>query len=163
MLVLAQMNTVRWQKMDNQQRQAAVQCPCGFEFQNVEHMLSGTCEYTEELLDDMHSTVSAILQSEGESVQQCWILARGIRECMATLVSMDVRTVTPDALWELGLSVKTLVRKVESVLRDINSVSETWPMSVLMWAPEIVGPQIEAMPRMECVQPSIGVLQESAG
>ena len=149
--------------MDNQQRQMAVQCPCGFECQNVEHMLSGTCEYTEELLDDMHSTVSEILQSEGESVQQRWMLAEGIRECVAAVVNMDVRTVTTDALWELGLSVKTLVGKVESVLRDINNVSETWPMCVLMWAPEIVGPQMEAMPRVECVQPSVGILQESAG
>ena len=126
-------------------------------------MLSGTCEYTEEWLDDMHSTVSEILQSEGESVQQRWMLAENKGECVAAVVNMDVRTVTPDALWELGLSVKTLVGKVESKLRAFNSASETWPMSVSMWAPEIVGPLIEAMPRMECVQPSVGILHGSAG
>ena len=54
--------------MGSQQRHLAVQCPCGFEIQNVEHALSGTCEYMEEWLDDMHTTGSGILQSEGESI-----------------------------------------------------------------------------------------------
>ena len=53
MLVLAHMNTARWQRMDSQQRHVAVQCPCGFEIQNVEHVLSRTCKYTEEWLGDM--------------------------------------------------------------------------------------------------------------
>ena len=81
---------------------------------------------------------------------------------------MDVRAVTPDALWELGLSVKTLVGKVEARLCAVNKASETWPMGFEMWAPEFVGPhspQVEAMPTIECVQPSAGVLQlqEAAG
>ena len=78
---------------------------------------------------------------------------------------MDVRAATPDALCELGLSVKTLVGKVEARLSAVNKASETWPMSFEMWAPEFVGPQVEAMPAptVECVQPNAGVLQEAAG
>ena len=129
MLVLAHMNTAKWQRMDSQQRHLAVQCPCGYEIQNVEHVLSGTCEYTEEWLDDMYATVSEILQSEGESVQQRWMLAQNIEESVAAVVDVDVRAATPDALWELGLSVKTLVGKVEARLCAINKASETWPMS----------------------------------
>ena len=34
MLVLAHMNTTKWQRMNNQQRQQAVQCLCGYEIQN---------------------------------------------------------------------------------------------------------------------------------
>ena len=47
----------------------------------------------------------------------------------------------------------------------MNKASETWPMSFEMWAPEFVGPQVEAMPAptVECVQPNAGVLQEAAG
>ena len=48
MLVLAHMNTAKWQRMNSQQRHQAVQCPCGFEIQNVEYVLFGTCEYMEE-------------------------------------------------------------------------------------------------------------------
>ena len=82
---------------------------------------------------------------------------------VAAVVNMDVRAVTPDALWELELSVKTLVGKVEARLCAVNKASETWPMGFEMWAPEFVGPQVEAMPTIECVQPSAGVLQEAAG
>ena len=76
---------------------------------------------------------------------------------------MDVRAVTPDALWELGLIVKTLIGKVEAGLCAVNKACETWPMSCEMWAPESVGPQVEAMPAIECVPPSADDLQEAAG
>ena len=82
---------------------------------------------------------------------------------VAAVVNMDVRAVTPDALWELELSVKTLVGKVEARLCAVNKASETWPMSCEMWAPEFVGPQVEAMPTIDCVQPSVGVLPEAVG
>ena len=64
--------------MNNQQRHLAVQCPCGFEIQNVQHVLSGTCEYMEEWLDEMYAAISEILQSEGESVQQRWMVAQNM-------------------------------------------------------------------------------------
>ena len=163
MLVLAHMNTAKWQRMDSQQRHKAVQCPCGCEIQNVQHVLSGTCEYMEEWLDDMYIAVSEILQSEGESVQQRWLMAQNMEESVAAVVNMDVRAVTPDALWELGLSVKTLIGKVEARLCAVNKACESWPMSCEMWAPEIVGPQVEAMPAIECVPPSADVLPEAAG
>ena len=35
-----------------------------------------------------------------------------MEEKVAAVVNIDVRVVTPDALWELGLNVKTLVGKV---------------------------------------------------
>jgi hypothetical protein len=163
MLVLAHMNTARWQRMDSQQRQQAVGCPCGSEIQNIEHVLSGTCEYTLDCLDDMHNTVSGILQSEGESVQQRWLMAQNMGEAVAALVNMDVRAVTPDALWEMGLSVKTLISKVEAELSAVNNASETWPVNCEMWAPEVVGPQIEAMPALDCIQPSADASLGAAG
>ena len=86
-----------------------------------------------------------------------------MEEQVAAVINMDVRAVTPDALWELGLSVKTLVGKVEARLSAVNTASETWPASCEMWAPEIVGPQIEAMPTMACVPPSVDILLEAAG
>ena len=55
------------------------------------------------------------------------------------------------------------VGKVEARLCAVNKASEPWPMSFEMWAPEFVGPQVEAMPTVENVQPSAGVLQEAAG
>ena len=76
---------------------------------------------------------------------------------------MDVSAVTPDALWELGLGVKTLVGKVEARRCAVNTTSETWPVSSEMWAPEIFGPRIEAMSTTDCVQPSVGGLPEAAG
>jgi hypothetical protein len=91
MLVLAHMNTTKWQRMDSQQRQQAVQCPCGYEIQNVQHVLSGECEYIEESLQHMYLTVSEILQSEGESVQQPRLLAQYMEEkcCEAGLTSPE--------------------------------------------------------------------------
>ena len=70
MLVLAHMNTAKWQRMNNQQRQQAVECPCGSEIQNVQHVLSGECEYMEESLHHMYLTINGILQSEVQSVQR---------------------------------------------------------------------------------------------
>ena len=86
-----------------------------------------------------------------------------MEESVAAVVDMDVRAITPDALWELGLSVKTLVGKVEARLCAVNTTSEPWPVSCELWAPEIVGPQIQAMPTIDCVHPSVGVLPEAAG
>ena len=166
MLVLAhnyKHNKIKWQRMDSQQRQQAT--GCGYEFQDVEHVLSGTCDYMLEWLDDMHGTISGILQSEGESAQQrsLTLMAQNMEEPVAALVNMDVRAVTSDALWEMGLSVKTLIGKVEARLSAVNKASETWPMNCEMWAPEVVGLQIEAMPAIECIQPSADVLLGAAG
>ena len=140
-----------------------MECPCGHEFQDVEHVLSGMCEYMLDWLDDMHGTISGILQSEGESVQQRWLMAQNVEESVAALVNMDVRAVTPNALWEVGLSVKTLIGKVEARLPAVNKASETWPMNCEMWAPEVVGPQIETMPAIGCIQPSADVSLGAAG
>ena len=147
--------------MDNQQRQQAT--GCGYEFQDVEHVLSGTCECMLDWLDDMHSTISGILQSEAESVQHRWLMAQNMEASVAALVNMDVRAVTPDDLWEMGLSVKTLIGKAEARLSAVNKASETWPMHCEMWAPEVVGPQIEAMPAIDCIQPSADVSLGAAG
>ena len=129
-----------------------MECPCGHEFQDVEHVLSGTCEYMLNWLDDMHGTISGTLQSEGESVQQRWLMAQNMEEAVAALVNMDVRAVTPDALWEMGLSVKTLIGKVEAKLSAVNKASETWPVNCEMWAPEVVGPQMVVLPAHECCE-----------
>ena len=86
-----------------------------------------------------------------------------MEEAVAALVNMDVRAVTPDALWEMGLSVKILIGKVEAALSAVNNASETWPVNCEMWAPEVVGPQIEAMPALDCIQPSAGASLGAAG
>ena len=93
------------------------------------------------------------------------MLAQNMEESVAAVVNMDVRAVTQDVLWELGLSVKTLVGKVEARLCAVNKASESWPMGFELWVPaaEFVGPQIEAMPAVECVQSSEGGLQEVVG
>ena len=111
-----------------------------FRMTYVQHVLSGECEYMEESLQHMYLTVDGILQSEGESVQQCWLLAQNLEGKVAAIVNMDVRAVISDALWELGLSVRALVGKVETRLSAVNTASETWPVSCEMWAPEAVGP-----------------------
>ena len=80
-------------------------------------------------------------------------------------MNMDVRVVTSDVLWELGLSVivKTLVGKVEGRLCAVNKPSESWLMGFGLWAPEVVGPQIEVMSAVECVQTGAGGSQKTAG
>ena len=59
--------------------------------------------------------------------------------------------------------MKTLVGKVEARLSAVNTSSETWPVNCEMLAPEIVGPQIEAMPTIACVPPSVGAVLEATG
>ena len=53
MKVLAHMNTARWGHMDTADREGAIQCPCQGGIQNVEHVLTGECEYTVVYLDEM--------------------------------------------------------------------------------------------------------------
>ena len=86
-----------------------------------------------------------------------------MEEKVATVVNMDVRAVTLDALWELGLNVRALVGKVEARLSAVNTASETWPMSCEMWTPEIVGPQMEAMATIACVPPRVRAILEATG
>ena len=52
----------------------------------MQHVLSGECEYLEECLHDMYLTVSEILQSEDESVQQRWMIAQNMEESIAAVV-----------------------------------------------------------------------------
>ena len=65
------------------------------------------------------------------------MLAQYMEEKVATVVNMDVRAVTPDALWELELSVRALVGKVEARLSAVNTASETWPVSCEMVQNEV--------------------------
>ena len=76
----------------------------------------------------MYLTVNEVLQSESESVQRPWLLAQCLEEKVAAVVNMDVSAVTPDALSELELSVKTLVGKIEARVSVVNTACETWPM-----------------------------------
>ena len=50
-------------------------------------MMSGTCEYMEEWLDDMYIAVSEALQSEGESIQQRWLMAQNMDESVKKISS----------------------------------------------------------------------------
>ena len=53
---------------------------------------------------------------------------------------MDVRGVSPDAMREIGLGVKTMVGKVEARLCAVNEAGESWPMEFGLWAPDGEGP-----------------------
>ena len=68
----------------------------------------------------MYLTIIEILQTECESVQQCWMIAQTMGEKVAAIVNMGVRAVTPDALREMGLSAKALMGKVEARLCAAN-------------------------------------------
>ena len=46
--------------------------------------------------------------------------------------------------------MRTMVSKVEARLCAVNEASESWPMKFELWAPEEVGPQIEALTVVEC-------------
>ena len=48
-----------------------------------------------------------------------------MEEKVAAVVNMDAKAVTPDALWELGLSVRALAGKVGARLSAVNTASET--------------------------------------
>ena len=80
----------------------------------MKHVLSGECDYMEESLHHMCLTINEIIQAEFESFQQCWVIAQ------TTIVNMDVRAVTPDALREVGLTVKALVGKVGARLCPVD-------------------------------------------
>ena len=53
------------------------------------------------------------LSSEREDVQAKWLSAEGLNEKVATVVGMDVREISPDALREMSLSLKNMVCTVE--------------------------------------------------
>ena len=82
---------------------------------------------------------------------------------MAAIVNMDLRGITSAVLRVIGLGVRTMVGKVEARLCTVNKASKSWPMDFLIWAPEAVGPQIEALPEMECAQFSEGIQLEAVG
>ena len=54
-----------------------------------------------------------------------------------------------------SVSFNALVNRPQSCkLSAVNKATESWPVNCEMWEPEVVGPQIEAMPSIDCVQPS---------
>ena len=67
MRVLANMNTARWGHMNTVDGEVAIQCPCQCDIQNVEHVLTGECEYTVVYLDEMIDTIDYALCSETEA------------------------------------------------------------------------------------------------
>ena len=143
MKVLAYMNTARWNAMSTADRGEAVRCPCGGGMQHVEHVMS-ECEYTLPHLDEMIQTVGEALQSEREDAQSSWLRAQNVGEKVAVAVGMDTTQLSPEALREVAVALKLLVRKTERELRMLNTVGESWPVDALeVWAPEGDGPQIE--------------------
>ena len=70
MRVLAHMNTARWGSMNTADREEAIQCPCQCGIQNVEHVLTGQCEYTVvylKLLVRRSETALRTVNTAGES------------------------------------------------------------------------------------------------
>ena len=136
MKVLAHMNTVRWQNMSTADREEAIQCPCQGGIQNVEHMMSGECDYMVTYLDEMIDTVGSALRSEPEYEQVKWAEARNVGEKVAAIVGTDMRRVSPDVLCGVATGLKLLAKRSEKALRAVNKAGESWPMdSLAVWAP----------------------------
>ena len=130
--------------MDTADREKAIQCPCQCGIQNIEHVLTGECEYTAVCLDGMIDTVDYALCSETEAAQGGWMAARSIEEKVRAIVGMEVRGVSPDALSGVASALRLLVRSTETALRTMNMAGESWPVdSLAVWAPEEDGPQFE--------------------
>ena len=119
-------------------RGGAVWCACG----HVAHVLAN-CEYVEDY--EMIAAVGGAMQSEPEETQQRWLRAHNVGEKVSAVVSMEVKGVSPDALREIGLAVKTMVGKAEAKLAAVNEACESWPMVLELWVPDEVGPQLEAL------------------
>ena len=116
----------------------------GWHIQNVEHVLTGECEYTVDCLDEMIDTVDCALCSETEAAQGRWMSARNVEEKVGAIVGMETRGVSPEALGEVASALKLLVRTSEKALRTVNKAGESWPVdSLAVWAPDGGGPQIE--------------------
>ena len=143
MKVLAHMNDMntahaRWNSMSTTDREAAIQCACECDIQNVEHVMSES-EYMVVYLDEMIDTVDYALQSKLEATQRKWL-----GEKVAAIVGTEMRGVSPDVLGEVATSLKLLVRRAETALRTVNKAGESWPVdSLAVWAPDGGGPQIE--------------------
>ena len=134
--------------MDTADREEAIQCPCQGGIQNVEHVLTGECEYTLVYLDEMIDTVDCALCSETEAAQSRWMAARNVEEKVGAIVGMETRGVSADALGEAASALKLLVRRSEAALRTVNKAGESWPVdhavdSLAVWAPDGGGPQME--------------------
>jgi hypothetical protein len=144
MRVLAHMNTARWGNMSTADREEAIQCPCQCGIQNVEHVLTGECDYVLVYIDEMIDSVDYALCSETEAAQSKWMAARNVEEKVVAVIGMETRGVSPDALSEVTSALKLLVRRAETALRTVNKAGESWPMdSLAVWAPGSDGPQME--------------------
>ena len=109
--MLAHMNTARWGSMNTADREEAIQCPCQCGIQNVEHVLTGECEYILVYLDEMIETVDCVLCSETEAAQSRWMAAQNVEEKVGAIVGMETRGVSADALGEAASALKLLVRR----------------------------------------------------
>ena len=54
-----------------------------------------------------------------------WLRAHNVGEKVSAVVNMEVKGVSPDALREIGLAVKTMVGKAEVKLSAVNEACET--------------------------------------
>ena len=112
--------------------------------QNVEHVLTGECDYVVVYLDEMIATEDYALCSEIEAAQSRWMAARNVEEKVVAIVGTEKRGVSPDALSEVASALKLLVRRAETALRTVNKAGESWPVdSLAVWAPDDGGPQME--------------------
>ena len=128
----------------------------------MEHVLAN-CEYMWDCIDGMIATVNGALQSEPDETQQRWLMAHSVGDKVAAVVNMEVKRVSPDALREIGRAVKTMVGKAEVMLTTVNEICETWPMVLELWAPDDVGPQLEALDVVQSIQPGSSIHTGTAG
>ena len=71
MKVLAHMNTSRWEEMGVEQRGEALQCACGGEIQNGEHLMT-ECDYIRDYVDEAMLAIGGTKRLEEGPVQGEW-------------------------------------------------------------------------------------------
>ena len=59
---------------------------------------------------------------------------------VAAVINVETGGVTSEALGVISSSVRRMVKRIESGLRTINQLGETWPVDGLEeWAPDVSG------------------------
>ena len=136
MKVLAHMNTSRWEEMGVEQRSEALQCVCGGEIQNREHLMT-ECDYIRDYVDEATLSIRDAVRLVEGPLQSEWYQASGVGAKLRAALSSDVRGLDGEVLHGMGTSVKKLVRQTEMKLRQMNQAESSWPIDDLrVWAPD---------------------------
>ena len=129
-------NMCRWEEMGVEQRSEALQCVCGGEIQNGEHLMT-ECDYIRDYVDEATLSIRDAVRLVEGPVQREWYQASGVGAKLRAALSSDVRGLDGEVLHGMGTSVKKLVRQTEMKLRQMNQAESSWPIDDLrVWAPD---------------------------